>query len=1639
MFVSANSAGLGASYSESTSHSLRKEQILHGMPNMKKISVALLCLFVAGLLLANAFPGNFTDQRPLFASDRIKVKLTSEAILRSHLPELAYSETSEFQNSTLDGIFRQCGGLGVIRAHIHPKDKAWEKQTGFDRWFIIRLNGKTTVENALALFRKSPLVEEVCPEYYAYLTDIPNDTYYPNNWGHNNTAQLPGYQGGGHSGPGVGTPGFDSDAQLAWDQSQGYGVDSILIAILDTGVDLAHPDLRLVPGYDYGDNDTNPFDDSAEQGHGTCCSGIAAGKANNGVGVAGIAGGCSVMPLKIVTTNGDIPFSAIENALIHAGDNNVHVASMSFGANINVGSSPGTDAALTYAYEHGVTLFASTANNNTSTVYYPAKHINVIAVGAASPTGQRKSPSSSDGENWWGSNYGVNTQDAANAVDLMAPTILPATDISGSNGYDNGNYFMWFNGTSCSSPYAAGVAALVKSKDPMLTPDQVRSVLTQSATDMTIDGGAGWDRYTGYGMVNANAALMLVNPTIPYCSITYPPANAILNLGESILVTVAATDPGRSVTKLEFYLDNGTEPVYTDIEAPYSWNWETTNSSSGLHTIKAVVTDNDNNSGMAQCDVYLVQTADEGFESGDFSAYMWYGNASPWLPDSTEAFTGSRSVRSGAIGYDASSELSLRLNVTSAGEISFYKKVSSRAEHGMLRFLVDGVLLGEWSGEQNWSYSSFPINPGVRTFSWLYEKDTEAVSGNDCAWLDQVVFPPFGSYYWEPLHFQATGGDGIVLMRWQAPPVGEPLYYRIMRNGFQLATTTDLIYGDTEVENGNTYSYNVIAVYETGESEATQTINVSPRQVTLSEVEIGNGTDITGPTEACPVNIYYRSLHGQSVYQVSELNAMGIYGPIYITALGYYVESAPQLPLVRFNLRLKNTPAPNAANWETSDSLVTVYYNYSYLPLSGGYQMIQFETPFYWNGLDNLLVDSAFGTMTASAESGFVRYSEVPDGYRFTRNNTFSQTNVFMGGQTSQHRPNIKLELLHVATDPKIEVTAPNLGFGNVLPGFSSYRSLSISNSGAGILSGEITTPNGFTVEVAGTEGCRNVLSFAIPADSTVVYSLIFNPDSPGDYAGNVLITHNADSESISLAVSASCTEAKTAPFVEGFEADEGGWSAIDDGQPNRWAWGLATSQSGNNSIYISHDGGASNSYDTNGRSKSHLMRYISLPASENNYKLRFGWKAKGEGSGPYNDFLRVYLIPVGSSPTPGEQLLSGQLGGTFNLHDTWQEAALDIPAEYNGQTKGLVFSWINDGLYGLQPPAAIDNIRIMADSQTDYILVYGDSIYCGLPAVSIPDVAPVTPAISIKGISGVQDHITAVTGYQSLSTPFPEMGMDIHLSGASFSGAQLVIYHNLGYKPMLMGYKIGSEGEWLISAAGLNWTATTAYFTVPVSYDNANELFFCFADPSPVLPPYLFPFTASLNPQNKVVLAWEKWYWFQYEVPGITGFNLWRATTNNHETANQTGEFMPWLEETETYTVTDTTTVELTDYYYWLEAINEDGGPSIFGPISIRTLKDPEIPKPQASLLIGNFPNPFNPNTEIRYGLAEPGDVTFEILNLKGQLLRTYKASHAAAGYFKFNFDGRDKNGRALASGVYFTRMTIGKKHWNKKMTLLK
>lgn len=338
-----------------------------------------------------------------------------------------------------------------------------------------------------------------------------NDSFLNYQWALNNTGSSIQYNG---------TAGADMKVFSAWDISRGSS--TIKVAIIDEGVDLNHPDLlaNLLPGFD-GTGLGSNGGPSGNDAHGTACAGIVAGVGNNSLGVAGVAHLCKIIPVRIaysntsgnwVTTNSQIGTS-IDWAWNQGG---ADVLSNSWGGG---SSSTLINDPITRSNSQGrgglgaPVLFA--AGNSNGANSYPATLSNVVSVVAMSMCNQRKTPSSCDGETWWGSNFGT-------GVDIAAPGVkIYTTDISGSAGYSSGDYAPTFNGTSSACPNAAGVMALILSVNSTLNVAQARQVIESTCRKVggyTYNSGVSgqpngtWSTDLGHGMVDAYTALQVANP-----------------------------------------------------------------------------------------------------------------------------------------------------------------------------------------------------------------------------------------------------------------------------------------------------------------------------------------------------------------------------------------------------------------------------------------------------------------------------------------------------------------------------------------------------------------------------------------------------------------------------------------------------------------------------------------------------------------------------------------------------------------------------------------------------------------------------------------------------------------------------------------------------------------------------------------------------------------------------------------------------------------------------------------------------------------------------------------------------------------------------------------------------------------------
>ena len=309
------------------------------------------------------------------------------------------------------------------------------------------------------------------------------------------------------------------------------------IAVIDTGVDLDHPDLagKLwtnggeiagndldddgngytddVHGWDFVSSDGSPDDD---HGHGSHVAGIAAAQTDNGAGVAGVAWESPIMPLRVLNRNGEGGWGDVLTAMVYAADNGASVLNLSLGQEPGDPQNPvpvqAVQATISYVQAAGCLVVAAAGNNDNqpAPVMYPAASPGVVAVAATTQ---------SDGA-WDRSNRGPEVDVAAPGVSIFSTT-------------KNGGY-TWLSGTSMATPHVSGLAALLWSLDPGLTADQVTHVITSTARDVHTPG---WDERTGWGRIDAQAAVFqLAQPEVAL--VAEPPSVLVAKETAAITATV---------------------------------------------------------------------------------------------------------------------------------------------------------------------------------------------------------------------------------------------------------------------------------------------------------------------------------------------------------------------------------------------------------------------------------------------------------------------------------------------------------------------------------------------------------------------------------------------------------------------------------------------------------------------------------------------------------------------------------------------------------------------------------------------------------------------------------------------------------------------------------------------------------------------------------------------------------------------------------------------------------------------------------------------------------------------------------------------------------------------------------------------
>ncbi len=420
------------------------------------------------------------------------------------------------------------------QARLLDKGRAATLSGPLGRLHILQIDDGADPEAAARDYAALPEVEYAHPDYPVELYDAPDDPLYPHQWALNNTGQ--GYyhvdrlEGNNNDTLAVvyGTPDADIDAAEVF-ESPPDATRSVVVAIVDSGVDLDHPDLAdmiwnnpdEIPDNGLDDDHNGYIDDMAgwdfaggegiipgsgedhdptdEHGHGTHCAGIVAAILNNATGVAGVVPTARIMALKCEPM---MTIAKLLEGVVYAADNGADVINMSWGLWWPV---PALEDGMKHARERGVVLVASAGNDGAEMWNYPASYAQTISVSATNSDDQVTT--------WSTYNQFVSMSAPGQSIlSLRADT----TDMYGRHNEPDvhviDSLYYLASGTSMSGPYVVAVAAYLRSLSPGLGHDSLEQILQNTADDILDPYGQGdhypgWDKYSGAGRVNLNAAL----------------------------------------------------------------------------------------------------------------------------------------------------------------------------------------------------------------------------------------------------------------------------------------------------------------------------------------------------------------------------------------------------------------------------------------------------------------------------------------------------------------------------------------------------------------------------------------------------------------------------------------------------------------------------------------------------------------------------------------------------------------------------------------------------------------------------------------------------------------------------------------------------------------------------------------------------------------------------------------------------------------------------------------------------------------------------------------------------------------------------------------------------------------------------
>ena len=501
----------------------------------------ILILLFSTFVLASPSGGKKGSEQYKYLPGSLVVKLKAQPV--------GLMKGKQGIEAALTNLQMKYGIQSVNKAYETAKLKKRIGIEELERVFIMKVSAPTDLEVLARKLEQDPTVEYAEPQYIIPINKVPNDQYY-------NGPQYQQYQ-------------FSLvKADSAWGVA--IGDSSVVIGMIDTGVDLDHPDLAasiwtntkeipgngidddgngyiddvrgwdfvtgitsVYPGEDGSVTDNNPMDFN---GHGTHTAGIAGATTNNGIGIASLSWCAKIMPLRVgwhdADGNGYGLSTWMGDAFIYAANNGASVA------NLSMGTSKAVLEGALYAYKNGVVICNAAGNTSSDFVSLLGAQPWSLAVAATNTSDNKASYSS----------YGDDVDICAPGGDLASGNKrgILSTIVYPSSLY-SGAAYIEFEGTSMASPMVASLAALVKSKNPAWTPAQIMFQICGTADN--IDGkNSGYEGKLGYGRINAYRALTETpappKPKLRVISVTVDDSqggnnNGILEPGETAKIIVA--------------------------------------------------------------------------------------------------------------------------------------------------------------------------------------------------------------------------------------------------------------------------------------------------------------------------------------------------------------------------------------------------------------------------------------------------------------------------------------------------------------------------------------------------------------------------------------------------------------------------------------------------------------------------------------------------------------------------------------------------------------------------------------------------------------------------------------------------------------------------------------------------------------------------------------------------------------------------------------------------------------------------------------------------------------------------------------------------------------------------------------------